>query len=172
MITKFICLNKIGEVKNMKRLCSQGDYKWYTHFKQVLYDLELYNKQYLWLINDIVAYPRKEKYQELLDSNEYLLLTTSELVNILEEDDFQWIWAVFSAIPDKYQKEDILQFDLPYVENIAEGKYNPHIDEPKLQHPYADFEIYAVDSSYMFIITDDSEIISKFQKKYPRCTEE
>ena len=66
----------------MKRLCSQGDYKWYTHFKQVLYDLELYNKQYLWLINDIEAYPRKEKYQELLDSNEYLLLTTSELVNI------------------------------------------------------------------------------------------
>lgn len=156
----------------MKRLYSIKDFKWYTLFKQVLYDLELHDKNYLWLISDIEAYPTKEKYQELLWNNEYLLLTTGELVNMLEEDDFQWIWAVFSAIPNMYEKEDILKFDLPYIENIEEGQYNPHMDEPKLQHPYADFEIYAVDSSYMFIITDDSEIISKFKKKYPRCTEE
>lgn len=156
----------------MKRLYSTKDFKWYTLFKQVLYDLELHDKNYLWLISDIEAYPRKEKYQELLDNNAYLLFSTSELVNMLEEDDFQWIWAVFSAIPNKYEKEDILKFDLPYIENIEEGKYNPHMDEPKLQHPYADFEIYAFDSSYMFIISDDSDIISKFQKSYPRYTEE
>lgn len=156
----------------MKRLYSTKDFKWYTHFKQVLYDLELCDKNYLWLISDIEAYPRKEKYNELLYNNEYLLLSTSELVDMLEEDDFQWIWAVFSAIPYKYEKEDILKFDLPYIEDIKEGKYNPHMDEPKLQHPYADFEIYAVDSSYMFIISDDTDIISKFQKSYSRYTEE
>lgn len=156
----------------MKRLYSTKDFKWYTLFKQVLYDLELHDKNYLWLISDIEAYPTREKYQELLYNNEYLLLTTGELVDMLEEDDFQWVWAVFSAIPNMYEKEDILRFDLPYIENIEEGQYNPHTDEPKLQHPCADFEIYAVDSSCMFIISDDTDIISKFQKSYPRCTEE
>ena len=107
----------------------------------------LADKDYLWLISDIEAYPRKKDYQELLDNNMYLLLTTKDLVAMLDDDDFQWIWAVFSAIPSSYQKEEILKFDLPYVENFEDGKYNPHLDEPKLQHPYAEFELYAVDSS-------------------------
>lgn len=156
----------------MKRLYSKEDFEWYTHFKQVLYDLELHDKKYIWLINDIEACPRKKEYQTLIDNNTYLLLRTNELVKMLEDDDFQWIWAVFSAIPDKYEKEDILKFDLPYVEHIEEGKYNPHMDKPKLQHPYADFEIYAVDSSYMFMISDNKDMICKFQKSYPRYIEE
>ena len=49
------------------------------------------------------------------------------------------------------------------MENFENGKYNPHIDESKLQHPYAEFELYAVDSSYMFMISDNEELISKFK---------
>ena len=156
----------------MKRLCSTKDFKFYTHLKQVLSDLDLLDKDYLWLISDIEAYPRKKEYQTLLDNNEYLLLTTNELVNMLDADDFQWIWAVFSAIPAKYQKEDILSFDLPYVENFEKGKYNPHIDKPKLQHKYSEFELYAVDSSYLFMISDNEEVLSKFKKSYPKYSEE
>ena len=90
---------------------------------------------------------------------------------MLEDDDFQWIWAVFSAIPSSYQKEEILKFGLPYVETIENGKYNPHIDEPKRQHPYAELELYAVDSSYMFMISDNEELIAKFKKSYPKYIE-
>jgi hypothetical protein len=60
---------------------------------------------------------------------------------------------------------------LPYVENFESGKYNPHIDEPKLQHPYSIFELYAVDSSYFFMISDNEEMISKFKNRYPKCIE-
>ena len=139
--------------------------------KQVLIDLELANKDYLWLISDIEAYPRKEKYEDMVNE-EYLLMSTRQLIEILEEDDFQWVWAVLSAIPPKYTKEDILQFDLPFIEDLDGKGYNPFVDIPKLQHPYAEFELYAVDSSYMFMISDNEELISRFKKCYPLYSEE
>ena len=134
-------------------------------------DLDLVDKDYWWLISDIDAYPRKSETKELLNQNSHLLLTAKELVEILEKDDFQWIWAVFSVIPFEYQKEDILKYDLPYVENIEAGKYNPHLDEPKLQYPYSVFELYAVDSSYLFMITNNEEMITKFKRCFPKYIE-
>lgn len=151
----------------MRRLYSIHDFKCYTYLKQILYDLALANKQYLWLISDIEAYPRKKEYQEMLDNNDYLLMSTSELVEMLESDDFQWIWAVFSAIPVKYSEKEILRFGLPHIMEIEAGMYNPCVDKPKMQHPYAEFEIYAFDSSYMFMISNDTELISRFQNRYP-----
>ena len=156
----------------MKRLYCEYEFKYYTFLQQSLLDLDLTDQDYLWLISDIEAYPRKKEYQDLLENNTYLLLSTKELVDMLECDDFQWIWAVFSAIPPRYRKEDILKFDLPYVQNVEKGKYNPHTDKPKLQHPYAEFEIYAVDSSYMFMISNNEVLISKFKRCYPKYKEE
>ena len=95
----------------MKRLYCEKEFKYYTFLRQILLDLDLADKDYLWLISDIEAHPREREYQELLDSNNYLLLNTKELLDMLETDDFQWIWAVFSAIPAHYQKEDILKFN-------------------------------------------------------------
>ena len=155
----------------MKRIYSENDLKYYTYMSQVLSDLDLDNQDYWWLINDIEAYPMKKEYQELIENNSHLLLTTSELVTMLKTSDFQWIWAVFSAIPSHYEKEDILNFNLPYLTQIDDGKYNPYTDEPKLQHPYAEFEIYASDSSYMFLISDNDDLVNKFKKSYPRYIE-
>ena len=86
----------------MKRIYSENDLKYYTYMSQVLSDLDLDNQDYWWLINDIEAYPMKKEYQELIENNSHLLLTTSELVTMLKTSDFQWIWAVFSAIPSHY----------------------------------------------------------------------
>ena len=155
----------------MKRLYSKQDFKHYTFLKKILFDLHLNDQDYWWLISDIGAYPRQTENQALLNNNNYLLLRTNELMDILEAEDFQWIWAVFSVIPCHYLKEDILKFDLPYVENFEKGRYNPAIDEPKLQHPYAEFELYAVDSSYMFVISDNEELLLKFKKNYPKYVE-
>ena len=156
----------------MKRIYSKKDFKGYTCMSRVLSDLKLDSKDYWWLISDIQAVPRKKVYQDLIDDNSYLLLSTSEFVNMLKDDDFQWVWAVFSAIPSTYEKENILKFDLPYLEYFDEGQYNPYVDEPKIQHPYAELEIYAVDSSYMFLISDDEELIDRFKMCYPRYIEE
>lgn len=156
----------------MKRIYSKKDFKYYTNMGRVLSDLELDSKDFWWLISDIEAYPRKKESQELVGDNSYLILSTSELVNMLKNDDFQWVWAIFSAIPSTYEKKDILKFDLPYLEYFEEGQYNPYEDEPKIQHPYAEFEIYAVDSSYMFLISDNEKLIDRFKRCYPRYIEE
>ena len=151
----------------MRRLYSKRDLKYYTLMFNVLINLELTDKDYIWLISDIEAYPTDEKYAHLVNNNDYLLVTTDELVEMLKKEDFQWIWAVFSAIPSKYTKEEILNFELPYVCSFSKDDYQPYRDEPKIQHPYAEFEIYAFDSSYMFIISNKEEILEKFKKSYP-----
>ena len=156
----------------MKRIYSKKDFRSYTSMGKILSDLDLDNKDYLWLINDIEAFPHKQEYQELINNNSYLLLNTSELINMLKEDDFQWVWAVFSAIPSSYKRDDILKYDIPYCQYFDEGQYNPYVDKPIIQHPYAELEIYAADSSYMFMITENDELISKFKKCYPKFIEE
>ena len=155
----------------MKRLISQKDLKYYTYLRQVLLNLQLANKDHWWLISDITAYPKTPKYAQMIDQRVYLLLRTSQLMEMLENDDFQWIWAVFSGIPGTYREEEILQYALPHLEIIEQGQYNPYADEPKLQHPLAEFELYAVDSSYMFFITENEDLLAQFQKAYPRYTE-
>ena len=102
----------------MERVISRNNFKYYTMLKRILFDLELENKAYWWLVSDIEAYPSKKEYAEALNKEDYLLLSTSDLVRMLENDDFQWIWAVFSVIPCHHSKEEILSFALPYLQDI------------------------------------------------------
>ena len=51
----------------------------------------------------------KQEIEDFIYKEEYLLISTHDLLKILEEDNFQWIWGVFSAIPSKYSKEEILK---------------------------------------------------------------
>ncbi len=155
----------------MRRIHSRKDCNGYTLFKSILFNLALNNKDYTWLISDIEACPQNEELAKLINDKEYLLLSTKELVAMLEIEDFQWIWAVFSAIPSKYSKEEILQYELPYIQPINR-EYDPFGNHPKIQHPLADFEICAWDSSGMFLVTDNEELISKFKEKYPKSYEE
>ena len=155
----------------MKRLQSRKDLSGYTMMRQVLINLDLTNKDYIWLVTDIEAYPTNEKLNNLISNNDYLLLTTKELVDILNEEDFQWIWAVFSAIPSSYSKEEILKYDLPFIQPISK-EYDPFGGNPKVQHPLAVFEIGAWDSSGMFLVTDDENLLAKFKKSYPLAKED
>ena len=155
----------------MKRIISEKDFKYYTMLKQVLYDLKLADKEYWWLISDIEAYPRKKEYEELIYKDNYLLISTTDLVKMLEDDDFQWVWAVFSVIPFTFSKEKILKYELPFFRGGYEGQYNPWIDPPKLQHPLAKFEIYAADSSCMIMISDDASLLKQFKKCYPHSSD-
>ena len=151
----------------MERVISTEDFEHYTYLKQILSDLDLTDKDFWWLISDLEAYPQKKEYEELLYRDSCLLIKNSELVQMLNEDDFQWVWGVFSAIPSKYSKEEILEYDLPCLQIIDEGNYNPCSDEPRLQHPLAEFELYAVDSTDMFVIAS-GDLIKRFKKSYPK----
>ena len=155
----------------MKRIISKKDLPGYTLMKQVLINLDLNNKDYIWLISDIEAYPSNKELEKEINEKGYLILSTKELMSILDEEDFQWIWAVFSAIPNKYTKEEILEKGLPYIQ-CPDTKYNPFEDEPKVQHHLAEFEICAWDSSGMFLVSDDDQLLNKFEKAYPLCEDD
>ena len=116
-----------------------------------------------------INYCAKLHIKELLNK-EYCWLSGEELTEMVNQEDFQWIWAVFSVIPIKHTEEEILNYDFPQLQLIYEGEYNPFIDEPRLQHPLAEFELYAEDSSSMFLISNDEELLSKFKKAYPKFT--
>lgn len=153
----------------MKILFSNKDCDGYTLMKQVLINLGLDKSDYNWLITDIEAYPNCNKYEKLITDSEFLFLSTNELMNMLEEDDFQWIWAIFSAIPSKYNRDEVLKYNLPdfsfaYVSNNSIS--------PVLQHPLAEIELDAFDSSGLFLITELEDVLECFKTNYPLAKEQ
>ncbi len=49
--------------------------------------------------------------------------------------------------------------------------YNSFGKEAKIQHPLAEIEVGAWNSSGMFIVTDDEELLRKFKEYYPLSQE-
>ena len=74
------------------------------------------------------------------------------MLDNLENKEIQWIWGTFSAIPKKYKQEEILKYNLPGVENIDKK-------EIKIQHPLAEIEIIAYDSTFVQLIAKDKTIV-------------
>lgn len=44
-------------------------------------------------------------------------MTGDELTKMIEKEDFQWIWAVFSGFSPDVNKEEILKYELPSVQD-------------------------------------------------------
>ena len=146
----------------MKRYISDKE-DYYTYMLKVLNAIGGRNLQYNWLITNIEAYPQNEELNQFIRENDYLFLSTDELISILEKEDFQWVWGVFSAIPKSYTKEQILKYDLPFADgNTKIYKNNNFV----IQHPLADIEIVAQDSNSVFIVAKDDEILEKFKNVY------
>lgn len=151
----------------MKRYISDTDENSYTHMLKVLNSIGGRNLKYNWLITEIQAYPTDTETNSLLINTRYLVLSTNELLNVLEKEDFQWIWGVFSAIPEKYSKEEILASEIPW----ADGNSLIYQNAPIIQHPLADIEIVAFDSTLVQITSKDNKIAELFKTAYPSAKE-
>ncbi len=138
----------------MKRYVSQGEDS-YTNMLKIINTLGGKNLNYNWLITEIETNTGDYFYDN------YIILSNDELLNKLETKQIQWIWGVFSAIPKKYSKEEILNYNLPDTENIDKVVIKP-------QHPFADIEIIAYDSTFVQIISKDDEIADAFHNLYPK----
>lgn len=88
-------------------------------------------------------------------------MTGDELTNICKNEDFQWIWGVFSGFHKSVDKEDVLKNKLPQADGYTGFWQNPI----SIQHPLAEIEIVAWDSSLTIIISKDDNIIEEFRKK-------
>lgn len=153
----------------MKRYISKNDEKYYTHMLKILNAIGGRNLKYNWLITDMEICPSDlQNLCDLIRRDKYLIISNNELIDLLEIDDFQWIWGVFSAIPEKYSVEQILELenDFPYAEgNSSIYQDNNYI----IQHPLAEIEIVAFDATLVHIVTKDDKIAELFKKLYPKA---
>ncbi len=136
--------------------------KYYTYLYKIFTGINIMQKDYNWLITDIVAYPETKEYQDLF-SKKYAWLSGDELTNITEKEDFQWIWGVLSGFDKNIDIEEVLKYSLPYADGYEGFWENPL----SLQHPLASIEIVAWDSSLSLIISKNKQIIDNFRLVFP-----
>ncbi|MFA9376305.1 MAG: hypothetical protein ACERKZ_06065 [Lachnotalea sp.] len=148
--------------KRMYGVILEKGEKCYTYLAKVFTAINDVQKNYNWLITDCVCYPQTNKFEELL-SKDYCWLSGEELTEIVEKEDFQWIWAVLSGFEKNIMLEDILKFPLPYIDGYVGFWKNPI----SIQHPLATVEIVPWDSSLTLMISKESKIVSDFKKTFP-----
>lgn len=140
----------------MNRCISKGEDDYYTDILKVVNAIGGRSLNYNWLITEIETSTGDYFYEE------YVILSNDELLDNLENKEIQWIWGTFSAIPKRYKQEEILKYNLPGVENIDKK-------EIKIQHPLAEIEIIAYDSTFVQLIAKDKTIAEKFKKLYKKA---
>ncbi len=138
----------------MKGVVIEKGEKYFTFLRKIFSEINNIQKDYNWLITGHECYPQNMEYAEKL-SGEYCLLTGDELTEMVRCEDFQWIWGTLSAFPKDIQKEMILGSDLPRAEGYERIWQNPIC----IQHPLAEIEIIAWDSSMTLIICKDDSLI-------------
>lgn len=134
----------------------------YTHLLEILQAIEPAQNHYNWLITNCECYPRDLKTAEFL-SCEYCFLNGSALTDLVEHEDFQWVWAVFSAFEKSLTLDKILAYPLPY----ADGNPNFWMNPLTIQHPLAQIEIVAFDSSLTLFLAHEEELTNRFKTAFP-----
>lgn len=145
----------------MKTYIINRGLEYYTDMSIILNPIQEYLQDYNFLITDIECnhYPDKRINCE----EDYLFISTIEILDIVNANEIQFIWGVFSAIPKHISLEEILKYELPY----SEGTHT--LDEiVEIQHPLAEIEIVAFDSSYVEIISRREDIIHIIEKEFPK----
>lgn len=145
----------------MKTYIINRGLKYYTDISIILNPIKDYLQDYNFLITDIECNhcpDERISYQE-----DYLFISTGELLDIVNANEIQFIWGVFSAIPKHISLDEILKHELPYSERVLT------FDEiVEIQHPLAEIEIVAFDSSSVEIICKREDIIEIIEKEFPK----
>lgn len=136
--------------------------KYFTYLKELFVSIGNIQKEYNWLITGHECYPPNLDYDKKL-SGEYCWITGDELTNMAENEDFQWIWGVFSAFPKNISQQEVLKSKLPYADGNTGLWQNP----VSIQHPLAEIEIVAWDSSMSVVISKNDDIIEKLKESRP-----
>jgi hypothetical protein len=134
----------------------------YTHMNKVFQVIGNEQLKYNWLITNFECYPQDGENAGLF-SEEYVWISGNRLTEIIQKEDFQFIWGVLSGFSKDVTLEEILKYDFPLAdENEGFSK-----DDVKIQHPLADIEIVAWDSSLTLFISKDDSLFNKFRKGFP-----
>ena len=136
--------------------------QYYTYLSKVFKAIGGTQTEYNWLITDCVCYPQSWDIHAML-SQEFCWLSGSELTEIVDKEDFQWVWGVLSGFEKDIALENILQHPLPYADGYRGFWENPL----SIQHPLASVEIVPWDSSLTLIFSKQEQMIKLFRRNLP-----
>ena len=147
----------------MKGIILEKGFKYYTDMRAILEPIREDFKKYNWLITDCECnhYPDTR----IPFNTKYIWISGKDFLEIIDKHDIQFIWAVFSAIPQSISLEKALQYELPFADGYTGFWRNPI----SVQHPLADIEIVPWDSSLVLLISKDEDIVSRFQNAFLLC---
>ena len=145
---------RFTEKEELKGLVIDKGEEYFTYLKKIFDSIEDAQKNYNWLITGYECYPQNEKYIEKL-SREWCWMTGEELTEMIEDENFQWIWGVFSAFPKTITRDKVLEYELPKADGNAKIWENPI----SMQNPLSILEIVAWDSSLTVVVSKYMDII-------------
>jgi hypothetical protein len=130
--------------------------KYFTNMREVFSALRIRCSDFDWYVSDIETngFPFEEGWHR-----------GSDLASIINNNDIQFIWAVFSAVPKGLRPEVI---EPPCIDG------NPNYwngSNPKPQLASALFEIACWDSSATILVGVDFKMAANFQTTYPDTIE-
>lgn len=148
----------------MKGLIATGGETCYSTFGKIFSCIGCLSTNYNWLVSYPECYPQDAKYKKLFE-NTSIWLTGQEMKSMLEDEDFQWIWGVISGFDKDINYKDIIKYPLPYADGYPGFWTNPI----SIQHPLAEIEMVAWDSSSSLFICKNNNIIKKISFIYPQA---
>jgi hypothetical protein len=155
-----------NEVICLKGVVINKGENYYTDLKKLFLAIDNVQVKYNWLITKCECYPENKEYYELFNQ-EYCWLSGERLTEILNEENFQWIWAIFAGFKKDISLEQVLSYNLP----TTDGYNGFLVNYITMQHPLADIEIVAWDGISTLFISKEQALVEKVLKLYPLSQE-
>jgi len=146
----------------MKSTILEKGESYFTYMGPIFQGINNEQIKYNWLITNCECYPGNKKISDMF-SKKYCWISGEQLTEIIYEEEFQFIWGVFSGFSKDISLEEVLKYDLPN----ADGQGGFWQNNVTIQHPLADIEIVAWDSSLTLFISKIDELVDNFRQSFP-----
>lgn len=133
--------------------------EFFTDMHTIMHGLGDVGPRRNWLITDWTCYAYPPEMRENVEWK-----TGAELMQLLDRAlGVQWVWGVFSGFEPHITKEQVMQYPTPYADGNA-GFWTKPLT---IQHPLANVEIVAFDSSFVLLFSKEKKVYDGFRAAFP-----
>ena len=136
--------------------------EYYTDMSRVFESIKNRQRDYNWLITDCECICDTEISKTI--EQQYCWISGEDLTDLVMKNRIQWVWAVLSAFDKSVTLPEVLKYDLPRADGYP-GFWKKPLS---VQHPLAQIEIAAFDSSCTLLFCKEKEVVDSFLKYFPQ----
>jgi len=126
-------------------------------------------REFNWLLTDLELnrYPPGLSYRPEAPSSDSCWLSGTELSEIVETEEVQFIWGVLSGFRLGIAVDVVRRDIYPYADgNLA--LWTPNVS---IQHPLAEVEIVCWDASATLLLSRDDDLTERFRRFFPEAVD-